>query len=118
MSDDDYDYDYDDDQYNDNSNNNSWDNVSWDRPHDQEVMHKSNPSFFDLLCSMGGGQGLINNMSEGVPSALIKTFGPTVLRLVKRYPGLAALAHFPVIIWFLSTYVAGHLPKLWKWLMS
>ena len=66
----------------------------------------------------GRSNSFASNMQFGVPAAIISTFGPSIIKLAKKYPKLATLANLPVIIWFLSKYVMGEVHRLYKWMMS
>jgi hypothetical protein len=84
----------------------------------EHTTRHSNHVFMDLLRSMGVGDALINNSPRGMLSALINICGPSIYKVVKKYPRLAAMANIPVVLWFLSKYVTCNLEKIWKWLMS
>ena len=78
-------------------------------------------SLMDLFLGEGGtgiANNLIKKFSRGTGSAIIETFGPQVIRLVRKYPKLATLANLPIVFWFISKYVISNMEMVWKWLMS
>ena len=58
------------------------------------------------------------NVQQGALSAVIRTFGPRLMRFVDGYPSLRNLVLSGTVVWALMKFVWDHWRSVWTWLMS